>query len=128
MKTAPAEIKAAAQSAIAAGANQYAPGKGVPALREAIASHQQRFYGLNPDPDTEVLVTTGATEAIAATLLAFIQPGDEVLTFEPFYDSYGPSSAWPAPNTSPLPCWPRISFPTSRCWKAPSAPAPELSS
>ncbi len=85
----PAEIKAAAQSAIAAGANQYAPGKGVPALREAIASHQQRFYGLNPDPDTEVLVTTGATEAIAATLLAFIQPGDEVLTFEPFYDSYG---------------------------------------
>ncbi len=85
----PAEIKAAARSAIAAGANQYAPGKGVPALREAIATHQQRFYGLTPDPGTEVLVTTGATEAIAATLLAFIQPGDEVLTFEPFYDSYG---------------------------------------
>ncbi len=85
----PAEIKAAARSAIASGANQYAPGKGVPVLREAIASHQQRFYGLTPDPDTEVLVTTGATEAIAATLLAFIQPGDEVLTFEPFYDSYG---------------------------------------
>ncbi|ABM08355.1 putative aminotransferase [Arthrobacter sp. Rue61a] len=85
----PAEIKAAAQSAIAQGANQYAPGKGTAALREAIATHQQRFYGLNPDPDTEVLVTTGATEAIAATLLAFIQPGDEVLTFEPFYDSYG---------------------------------------
>jgi N-succinyldiaminopimelate aminotransferase len=85
----PAEIKAAAQAAIASGANQYAPGKGVPALREAIAAHQSRFYGLNPDPETEVLVTTGATEAIAATLLAFIQPGDEVLTFEPFYDSYG---------------------------------------
>ncbi|MCT9870358.1 aminotransferase class I/II-fold pyridoxal phosphate-dependent enzyme [Paenarthrobacter aurescens] len=85
----PVEIKAAAQAAIAAGANQYAPGKGVPALREAIAAHQGRFYGLYPDPDTEVLVTTGATEAIAATLLAFIQPGDEVLTFEPFYDSYG---------------------------------------
>ncbi|WP_458109221.1 aminotransferase class I/II-fold pyridoxal phosphate-dependent enzyme [Arthrobacter sp. R3-55] len=85
----PDEIKRAARSAIASGANQYAPGKGLPVLREAITAHQQRFYGLTPDPETEVLVTTGATEAIAATLLAFIQPGDEVLTFEPFYDSYG---------------------------------------
>lgn len=85
----PSEIKAAAQAAIASGANQYAPGRGVPALREAIAAHQKRFYGLDPNPDTEVLVTTGATEAIAAALLAFVQPGDEVLTFEPFYDSYG---------------------------------------
>lgn len=85
----PAEIKAAAQDAIAAGANQYAPGKGVPALREAVSAHQQRFYGLAPDPDNEVLVTTGATEAIAAALLAFVESGDEVLTFEPFYDSYG---------------------------------------
>ncbi|MGJ3188560.1 aminotransferase class I/II-fold pyridoxal phosphate-dependent enzyme [Paenarthrobacter nitroguajacolicus] len=85
----PAEIKAAAQDAIAAGANQYAPGKGIPALREAVAAHQQRFYGLAPHPDTEILITTGATEAIAATLLALVQPGDEVLTFEPFYDSYG---------------------------------------
>jgi N-succinyldiaminopimelate aminotransferase len=85
----PAEIKAAAQAAITAGANQYAPGKGIPELREAIAAHQERFYGLTPDPQTEVVVTTGATEAIAAALLAFIEPGDEVLTFEPFYDSYG---------------------------------------
>lgn len=85
----PVEIKDAAQAAIAAGANQYAPGKGVAALREAVSTHQQRFYGLDPDPDNEVLVTTGATEAIAAALLAFVQPGDEVLTFEPFYDSYG---------------------------------------
>ncbi|MFC8041210.1 aminotransferase class I/II-fold pyridoxal phosphate-dependent enzyme [Paenarthrobacter sp. NPDC057355] len=85
----PAEIKAAAQAAIAEGANQYAPGKGVAALREAVSAHQQRFYGLDPDPETEVLITTGATEAIAAALLAFVQPGDEVLTFEPFYDSYG---------------------------------------
>lgn len=85
----PAEIKAAAQAAISAGANQYAPGKGIPELREAISAHQARFYGLNPDPQTEVIVTTGATEAIAASLLAFIEPGDEVLTFEPFYDSYG---------------------------------------
>ena len=85
----PAEIKAAAQEAIAQGSNQYAPGKGVPELRHAISVHQQRFYGLAPDPDTEVIVTTGATEAIAASLMAFVGPGDEVLTFEPFYDSYG---------------------------------------
>jgi N-succinyldiaminopimelate aminotransferase len=85
----PAEIKAAAQAAIAAGANQYAPGKGILPLREAIAAHQERFYGLTPDPETEIIVTTGATEAIAASLLAFVEPGDEVLTFEPFYDSYG---------------------------------------
>ncbi|MBU8866013.1 aminotransferase class I/II-fold pyridoxal phosphate-dependent enzyme [Paenarthrobacter aromaticivorans] len=85
----PVEIKAAAQAAIAAGANQYAPGKGITELREAVAEHQLRFYGLTPDPQTEVVITTGATEAIAASLLAFIQPGDEVLTFEPFYDSYG---------------------------------------
>jgi N-succinyldiaminopimelate aminotransferase len=85
----PAEIKAAAMAAIGAGANQYAPGKGILELREAVAVHQARFYGLTPDPQTEVIVTTGATEAIAAALLAFVGPGDEVLTFEPFYDSYG---------------------------------------
>jgi N-succinyldiaminopimelate aminotransferase len=76
-------------AAIEAGANQYAPGKGIPELREAVAAHQSRFYGLTLDPQTEVIVTTGATEAIAAALLAFVGPGDEVLTFEPFYDSYG---------------------------------------
>jgi N-succinyldiaminopimelate aminotransferase len=85
----PAEIMAAAQGAIAAGFNQYAPGKGILELREAIAAHQHRFYGLNPDPQAEIIVTTGATEAIAATLLALLEPGDEVITFEPFYDSYG---------------------------------------
>ncbi len=85
----PAEIMAAAQAAIAAGANQYAPGKGILELREAVADHQDRFYGLSPDPQTEVIVTTGATEGIAASLLALTGPGDEVLTFEPFYDSYG---------------------------------------
>ena len=84
----PAEIRNAARRAILAGANQYAPGMGLPALREAIADHQERFYGLRPDPGTEVMVTTGATEAIASTLLALTGPGDEVLTFEPFYDSY----------------------------------------
>ncbi|MEV7455670.1 aminotransferase class I/II-fold pyridoxal phosphate-dependent enzyme [Pseudarthrobacter oxydans] len=85
----PLEIREAARAAIAAGANQYAPGKGIPELREAVAAHQQRFYGLAPDPTTEVVITTGATEAIAAALLAFAGPGDEVLTLEPFYDSYG---------------------------------------
>ncbi|MFC0484391.1 aminotransferase class I/II-fold pyridoxal phosphate-dependent enzyme [Pseudarthrobacter scleromae] len=85
----PLEIREAARAAIAAGANQYAPGKGIPELREAVAAHQQRFYGLSPDPASEVVITTGATEAIAASLLAFAGPGDEVLTLEPFYDSYG---------------------------------------
>ncbi|MFF1382982.1 aminotransferase class I/II-fold pyridoxal phosphate-dependent enzyme [Arthrobacter sp. NPDC058288] len=85
----PTEIKAAAQAAIASGANQYAPGKGILPLREAISAHQQRFYGLTPDPEAEIIVTTGATEAIAASLLALVEHGDEVLTFEPFYDSYG---------------------------------------
>lgn len=85
----PAELKAIAEAAIASGANQYAPGKGNPQLRAAIAEHQQRFYSLEVDPDQGVLVTTGATEALAASLLALVSPGDEVLTFEPFYDSYG---------------------------------------
>jgi N-succinyldiaminopimelate aminotransferase len=84
----PPEVLEAARAAIAAGANQYPPGIGIPELRAAIAEHQQRFYGLAVDPDTEVLVTAGATEAIAATILALCEPGDEVVTLEPFYDSY----------------------------------------
>src|SRR3954464_6313224 len=68
--------------------NQYPPGMGVPELRTAISDHQRRFYGLEFDPDTEVLVTAGATEAIAAAMLALLEPGDEVVAFEPFYDSY----------------------------------------
>ncbi|MEU4396432.1 pyridoxal phosphate-dependent aminotransferase [Kribbella sp. NPDC023855] len=77
-----------AVAAIRAGANQYPPGRGIPALRQAIVDHQQRFYGLTYDPDTQVLVTTGATEAIAASLLAYVEPGDEVIALEPYYDSY----------------------------------------
>ncbi|MFI9183116.1 pyridoxal phosphate-dependent aminotransferase [Streptomyces goshikiensis] len=85
----PAEIAEAASRAVLAGlGNQYPPGAGVPELRTAIATHQQRFYGLSYDPDTEVLVTAGATEAIAAALLALLEPGDEVIALEPFYDSY----------------------------------------
>ncbi len=75
-------------AAIRAGANQYPPGRGIPALRQAIVDHQKRFYGLDYDPDTQVLVTTGATEAIAAALLAYVEPGDEVIALEPYYDSY----------------------------------------
>ncbi len=84
----PAEILEAAREAIASGLNQYPPGLGMPVLREAIARHQKRFYGLEVDPDREVLVTAGATEALAATLLAFVDDGDEVVTLEPVYDSY----------------------------------------
>jgi N-succinyldiaminopimelate aminotransferase len=84
----PAEVIDAAVAAMRAGHNQYPPPLGIPALRDAIAAHQQRFYGLDIDPDTEVLVTAGATEAIAATLLALCDPGDEVVSFEPYYDSY----------------------------------------
>ncbi|HET7016517.1 MAG TPA: pyridoxal phosphate-dependent aminotransferase [Streptosporangiaceae bacterium] len=85
----PAEIAQAAADAILSGrGNQYPPGPGVPPLRAAIADHQRRFYGLEVDPDREVLVTAGATEAIAAALLALVEPGDEVIAFEPYYDSY----------------------------------------
>ena len=80
-----------AVAAIRGGANQYPPGIGISELRRAIADHQRRFYGLEVDPDTEVLVTAGATEAIAATILALAGPGDEVVTFEPYYDSYAAS-------------------------------------
>jgi N-succinyldiaminopimelate aminotransferase len=85
----PAEIARAAADAIMAGrGNQYPPGAGIPELRQAIAAHQRRFYDLAVDPDGEVLVTAGATEAIAAALLALVEPGDEVIAFEPYYDSY----------------------------------------
>jgi N-succinyldiaminopimelate aminotransferase len=84
----PAEVIEAAVAALRNGQNQYPPGPGIPLLRQAIADHQRRFYGLELDPDGEVLVTTGATEAIAAALLALCEPGDEVVTFEPYYDSY----------------------------------------
>ncbi|MBW4041912.1 MAG: aminotransferase class I/II-fold pyridoxal phosphate-dependent enzyme [Acidobacteria bacterium] len=85
----PQEVLRAAQAAIRAGINQYPPGRGAAVLREAIARHQQHWYGLEVDPDTEVLVTAGATEALAAVLLAFVDDGDEVLTLEPAYDAYG---------------------------------------
>ncbi len=84
----PSEVAEAAVAAIRAGVNQYPPGPGVTDLRQAVAEHQKRFYGLDVDPATEVVVTTGATEAIAAALLGLVDPGDEVVALEPFYDSY----------------------------------------
>jgi N-succinyldiaminopimelate aminotransferase len=84
----PPSVIAAAVQALERGANQYAPGIGVPALRQAITRHQGRHYGLEIDPDREVCVTTGCTEGIAAALLGLIDPGDEVVVLEPYYDSY----------------------------------------
>jgi len=84
----PASVLEAARTAIASGANQYAPGNGVAVLRQAIARHQQRHYGLELDPDRQVVVTTGCTEGIAAALLGLVDPGDEVAVLEPYYDSY----------------------------------------
>ncbi|MCY7394849.1 MAG: pyridoxal phosphate-dependent aminotransferase [Nocardioides sp.] len=84
----PPSVIAAAVHALQHGANQYAPGPGVPALRQAVARHQQRHYGLELDPDREVVVTTGCTEAMAAALLGLVDPGDEVIALEPYYDSY----------------------------------------
>ncbi|MEU5700396.1 pyridoxal phosphate-dependent aminotransferase [Streptomyces aurantiacus] len=85
----PEVIREAAVRALRDGrGNQYPPGPGIPELRTAIAAHQERRYGLTYAPDTEVLVTAGATEAIAATLLALLEPGDEVIALEPYYDSY----------------------------------------
>lgn len=84
----PAAIKDVAIRAIESGVNQYPPARGMPILREAVSTHQERFYDLGVDPDTEVLVTIGATEALAAAVLALVEPGQEVVTFDPTYDAY----------------------------------------
>lgn len=84
----PREVLDAAVDAIRSGLNQYPPGPGVPVLRQAITEHQNRFWGLDYDPDSEVLVTAGATEALAAALLGLLETGDEVVLLEPMYDSY----------------------------------------
>ena len=89
----PREIAELAITAIRDGHNQYPPGLGIKKLRDAISHHQMRFYGLEFDSETEVLVTAGATEAIAASLLAICEQGDEIITFEPYYDSYAASIA-----------------------------------
>lgn len=90
----PVEVLEAARAAISRGENQYPPGRGIPDLLAAISEHQRRFYGLEVDPQREVVVTAGATEALTATLLALIDgPDDEVVVFEPYYDSYAAAVA-----------------------------------
>ncbi|MGI8798375.1 MAG: pyridoxal phosphate-dependent aminotransferase [Pseudonocardia sp.] len=89
----PPEMLAAAAEALRSGQNQYPPGIGIPVLRAAVAAAQRRFWGLDYDPDSEVLVTAGATEAIAAAMLALCDAGDEVVCFEPYYDSYAATVA-----------------------------------
>ncbi|WP_456600529.1 pyridoxal phosphate-dependent aminotransferase [Blastococcus sp. SYSU DS0616] len=99
----PAEVLDAARAAIGTGADQYPPGPGIPELRSAVAEHRQRFSGGTYDPDTEVLVTAGATEALAAAILALLEPGDEVVLFEPIYDSYSASVAMAGGVVRPVP-------------------------
>ncbi|ANW19473.1 pyridoxal phosphate-dependent aminotransferase [Streptomyces clavuligerus] len=104
----PEEVREAAVRALRDGrGNQYPPGPGVPELRNAISEHQRRFHGLAVDPDTEVLVTAGATEAIAAALLALVEPGDEVVALEPFYDSYAACIAMAGGRRVPVTLRPR---------------------
>jgi N-succinyldiaminopimelate aminotransferase len=98
----PAIARKAAEAVLSGHGNQYPPATGVPELRQAVARHQRRFYGLGYDPDTEVLITTGATEAIAAALLALLEPGDEVIAFEPYYDSYVAGIAMAGATRVPL--------------------------
>jgi N-succinyldiaminopimelate aminotransferase len=86
----PTPMLAVAQQAIADGVNQYPPGPGIPQLRQAIAAQRTRHYGIDYDPDTEVLVTVGGTEAIAAAVIGLVEPGSDVLIIAPFYDSYSP--------------------------------------
>ncbi|ANS80684.1 Aspartate aminotransferase [Serinicoccus hydrothermalis] len=89
----PLEMREIAARGLREGLNQYAPARGLPALREAVAEHQDRWYGIPLDPRSQVLVTVGATEAIAATLIALVEPGEEVVLVEPSYDSYGAAVA-----------------------------------
>ena len=98
----PLVAKAAADAVLAGQGNQYPPATGVPELRQAVAGHQRRCYGLDYDPDSEVLITAGATEAIAAAVLALVEPGDEVIAFEPYYDSYVANIAMAGGTRVPL--------------------------
>ncbi|RJR20302.1 MAG: aminotransferase class I/II-fold pyridoxal phosphate-dependent enzyme [Desulfobacteraceae bacterium] len=89
----PLEVRQKAAEAIIRGPNQYPPSMGIPSFRKAIARKMMRFYGVEVDPDTEITVTSGATEGLCATLLGILEPGDEVILIEPAYDSYAPISA-----------------------------------
>jgi len=102
----PPEMLKAAQDAIAEGVNQYPPGIGIPALREAVAAQRKRKFDVDYDPVTEVLVTVGATEAIAAAVLGLVEPGSEVILIQPFYDSYSPVVAMAAAHRVVVPLVP----------------------
>ncbi|BBY64787.1 pyridoxal phosphate-dependent aminotransferase [Mycolicibacterium helvum] len=102
----PASMLEVAQKAIAEGVNQYPPGLGIAPLREAIAAQRKRQYGVEYDPESEVLVTVGATEAIAAAVIGLVEPGSEVLLIEPFYDSYSPVIAMAGSQRVPVPLVP----------------------
>ncbi len=102
----PPEVLDVARAAIGTAADQYPPGPGIPELRAAVAEHQQRFSGLVYDPDTEVLVTAGATEALAAVMLSLLEPGDEVVLLEPVYDSYSASIVMAGGVVRPVPLHP----------------------
>src|SRR3712207_4463789 len=102
----PPEVLDVARAAIGTAADQYPPGPGVLALREAVAAHQQRFSGLSYDPDDEVLVTAGATEALSGALLALLDTGDEVVLFEPMYDCYAAGIAMAGGVARPVPLRP----------------------
>src|SRR5919201_6442420 len=93
----------AAVAALRDGHNQYAPLPGIPALREAVAAHQRRRYGIELDPETQVQVTFGATEALASALLALVKPGDEVAMLDPSYDSYAAVVSLAGGGAPPVP-------------------------
>jgi len=102
----PPEMLEAAARAIRDGRNQYPPGPGIPELRQAVAAHQRRFHGLTYDPDTEVVVSAGATEAITAAVLALCEAGDEVVVLDPTYDSYAAAAALAGAVLRPVPLRP----------------------
>lgn len=98
----PAALQSALEQAVAAGHNQYAPVRGEPVLREAVAAHAARFYGQAVDPEGEVTITSGMTEALHAALFSVVDPGDEVILFEPFYDCYVPGIEMAGGNPVPV--------------------------
>ncbi|MGZ4621948.1 MAG: pyridoxal phosphate-dependent aminotransferase [Blastococcus sp.] len=102
----PPEVLDVARAAIGTAADQYPPGPGIPELRAAVAEHHLRFTGLSYDPGDEVLITAGATEALTAALLALLDPGDEVVLFEPMYDSYAAAVAMAGGAVRPVPLRP----------------------
>jgi N-succinyldiaminopimelate aminotransferase len=98
----PREVLEVAMAEISRGNNQYPPGPGAPVLRHAIAEHQARFYGLHLDPDREVFVTAGAQEALAGCLLGLLDTGDELIAFEPLFDTYQPLAAMAGATVVPV--------------------------